>query len=103
MPPLHRCRACQRACSAPESHSAEAGVGGHMRHRFAISAIVCTGVLALSPVGARPQTANPGETVVLVTLDGARTQEIFGGLDLDILKSTLKEGQRLEDLPAYQR
>ncbi|MGD9563527.1 MAG: phosphoglyceromutase [Pyrinomonadaceae bacterium] len=27
------------------------------------------------------------QNVVLVTLDGARTQEIFGGLDLDILRS----------------
>ena len=28
------------------------------------------------------------DNVILVTLDGARTQEIFGGLDLDILQST---------------
>jgi hypothetical protein len=29
------------------------------------------------------------DNVVLVTLDGARTEEVFGGLDLDVLKSTL--------------
>jgi hypothetical protein len=41
--------------------------------------------------------------VVLVTLDGARTEEMFGGLDLDVLKSTLRENQRPEDQAAYKR
>jgi hypothetical protein len=41
--------------------------------------------------------------VVLVTLDGARWQEMFGGLDLDVLRSTLEPGQRAEDQPVYQR
>jgi hypothetical protein len=51
------------------------------------------------------QTARPGATdnVVLVTLDGARTEEIFGGLQLDILKSTLKESQVLEESATYKR
>jgi predicted AlkP superfamily pyrophosphatase or phosphodiesterase len=40
------------------------------------------------------------QNVILITLDGARTQEIFGGLDLDILKSVVKRG-RLEDRPVY--
>ncbi len=43
------------------------------------------------------------QTVILITLDGARTEEIFGGLDLDVFKSTLREKQRLEDQPAYRR
>jgi hypothetical protein len=43
------------------------------------------------------------QAVILVTLDGARTEEIFGGLDLDVLKSTLREKQTLEDQPAYKR
>jgi len=41
--------------------------------------------------------------VVLVTLDGVRVQEIFGGLDADILRSTLGEGQELATHPAYLR
>ena len=41
--------------------------------------------------------------MILVTLDGARTQEIFGGLNEDILASTLKEDQKLEAHPAYTR
>jgi len=40
--------------------------------------------------------------VVLITLDGVRTQEIFGGLDLDILKSVVKKG-RVEEQRAYQK
>jgi hypothetical protein len=47
------------------------------------------------------QTTDP--SVILITLDGARTEEIFGGLDLDVMKSTLKEKQKLEDQPAYKR
>ncbi len=49
-------------------------------------------------------TAQPDrESVILITLDGARTEEIFGGLDLDVFKSTLREKQLIEDQPAYKR
>ena len=41
--------------------------------------------------------------VVLVTLDGARVEEVFGGLDVSIVQSQLKEGQRLEDQAIYKR
>jgi len=50
-----------------------------------------------TPAGRRTQN------VVLVTLDGVRTQEIFGGLDLDILRSTLRSDARVEETRAYQR
>ena len=53
------------------------------------------------------QTAAPAahraENVVLVTLDGARTQEIFGGLDLDLLRSTMKDEEKAEKTRAYER
>ena len=49
------------------------------------------------------QSVPAGDTVVLVTLDGARTEEVFGGLDVGILASTLKAGQKLEELPVYKR
>ena len=41
--------------------------------------------------------------VILVTLDGARVEELFGGLDTSIVESQLKDGQRLEDQPVYKR
>jgi len=51
-----------------------------------------------------PGTAQPDrQAVILITLDGARTEEIFGGLDLDVFKSTLREKQQIEDQPAYRR
>jgi hypothetical protein len=43
------------------------------------------------------------DRVVLVTLDGARTQEMFGGLDLEVMQSVLREGQTLESHPTYRR
>lgn len=64
------------------------------------------GVVLLSPfaplhAGQRPVAS--GDNVVLVTLDGARTEEVFGGLDLDVLKSTLKKGQTAEQTTTYRR
>jgi hypothetical protein len=47
------------------------------------------------------QTSN--DRLVLITLDGARTEEIFGGLDLAVLTSTLKKDQRAEDQAVYRR
>lgn len=41
--------------------------------------------------------------VVLVTLDGARTVEVFGGLDVAIVQAGLKPDQRLEDHPLHKR
>lgn len=48
-------------------------------------------------------TAQRGRAVVLVTLDGARTEEMFGGLDVEVLRSTLGKNQRLEDDAVYKR
>lgn len=41
--------------------------------------------------------------IVLVTLDGARIEEVFGGIDVEIVKAGLKPNQRVEDQPLYQR
>jgi len=42
------------------------------------------------------------ENVILITLDGARTQEIFGGVDLDILKEKTRRG-KVEDNAFYKK
>ena len=42
------------------------------------------------------------ENVVLITFDGARTQEVFGGLDLDILKDKTRRGN-VEDSALYKK
>ena len=43
------------------------------------------------------------DNLVLITIDGARTEEIFGGLDLEVLNSTLRQGQKIEDSATYKR
>ena len=42
------------------------------------------------------------ENVILITLDGARTQEVFGGLDLDILKDKTRRG-KVEETDLYKK
>src|SRR5436853_1491646 len=42
------------------------------------------------------------ENVILITFDGARAQEIFGGLDLDILKDKTQRG-KVEDTALYKK
>lgn len=41
--------------------------------------------------------------IVLVTLDGARIEEMFGGFDAEIVRAGLKPNQRLEDQPLHKR
>ena len=48
-----------------------------------------------------PQSA--ADNVILITFDGARIEEMFAGLQVDILQSTLRQGQKLEDAPIYRR
>ncbi len=70
--------------------------------------VVLVGLTVLGAAGiavdARVQPAATGraENVVLVTLDGTRWQDLFGGLDLDILRSTSGDTP-VEKTEAYQR
>jgi hypothetical protein len=45
---------------------------------------------------------NKTENIVLITLDGARTQEIFSGVDLEILRDKTPRG-RVEDSALYKK
>lgn len=49
------------------------------------------------------QATDTGDRVVLVTLDGARTQEIFDGVDLAVLNTLPRAGKPLESHPLYLR
>ena len=63
-------------------------------------------VLFVVAAFARGKTQVPraaGDNVILITLDGARIEEMFGGMQPGILQSTLREGQKVEDSPAYRR
>jgi hypothetical protein len=87
------------------------------RHRFLLAALIALALWIAAilshqhgaPAQLVAQAAHRTENVILVTLDGARTQEIFGGLDVDILRSTLRPddggdtAQKVEQTRAYRR
>src|SRR5262252_5052904 len=68
-----------------------------MRRLLLLTVLSIAGIVIL----ARAQAAPPA--VVLITLDGARIEEVFGGLDAAIVTSQLRDGQRLDDQPIYKR
>ena len=55
--------------------------------------------LVTTPLIAQPPTV---DNVILITLDGARTQEIFGGLDIDVLQSS-SNNVPVETTAVYQQ
>ncbi len=60
-------------------------------------------VCAVVSLAATVVFAQPPHAVMLVTLDGARIEEVFGGFDSAIVQSQLKAGQRLEDHALYRK
>ena len=52
---------------------------------------------------AERQGIDTRDNLILITIDGARTEEVFGGLDLDVLRSTLGKDAVVEAHPLYQR
>jgi hypothetical protein len=67
----------------------------------AVLVVVLAAFAASSP---RAQTfPASSDNLILITLDGARTQEIFSGLDVETLRSTLGEKAVVEDQPVYKR
>jgi hypothetical protein len=72
-----------------------------MRFRL-LALLVAAPALVATHVHA-PVHAQGADKVVLITIDGARTEEMFGGLDLEVLKSTIKERARVEEGDTYRR
>jgi Type I phosphodiesterase / nucleotide pyrophosphatase len=69
-----------------------------MTRSFAAVVLLAT---LLAPAGATTW-ATDAANVVLVTLDGVRIQEMFGGLDESVARALVKDG-RVEDTPLWQR
>ena len=65
--------------------------------------VVMALVAWLAPLSARRQPALSRDPLILITLDGVRAAEMFGGLNADILRSTLAKDARLEDSAAFKR
>ncbi|MEO7274757.1 MAG: hypothetical protein ABI211_22445 [Vicinamibacterales bacterium] len=70
-----------------------------------LAVVLALGLLTVTAAvgGQAPAVRDTGDNVILVTLDGARTEEMFGGLDRDILASTLKADQPIEKNPTFIR
>ena len=66
-------------------------------------ALLAVAVLSVNASPAQQPAGPSTDNLVLITLDGARTEEIFGGMDADIMRSTLAKGATLEAHPAYKR
>jgi hypothetical protein len=66
-------------------------------------ALVMLFVVAAFARGKTQVPREAGDNVVLVTLDGARIEEMFGGMQVSILQSTLRDGQKVEDSPVHRR
>ena len=66
--------------------------------------IICAiGLVVAAAISAQPSLPAPSHAVVLVTLDGARFQEVFGGMDHEVAVSQLRRGEKLADNPLYRR
>jgi hypothetical protein len=73
-----------------------------MRHHG--SALALTAFLLATTAPGVPAAAQAERhNVILVTFDGARVEEMFGGLDAAVLRSTLAENATLEDHATYTR
>jgi hypothetical protein len=76
--------------------------------RIGVLVVLLAGSLALAVSSRRESAADQaravaGDRLVLITLDGARVQEMFGGLDVEVLRSTMPAGAAIESDSAYQR
>jgi hypothetical protein len=67
--------------------------------------VVATLIAVAVANAARPNTLaqDTQPRVILITLDGARVEEIFGGFDVTALRSTLRPNQKVEEHPVYKR
>lgn len=66
--------------------------------------VVVAALAALVACADTPTAPQPrGDNVILITLDGARIEEMFGGLDVDVLRSTLSPDAVIEKHPLYLR
>jgi hypothetical protein len=71
---------------------------------FALRSVVAAVCLLTACVSAAPQRPQErGDSLLLVTFDGARVEEMFGGLDPDIFRSTLPKNAVVDEHPLYRR
>ena len=69
--------------------------------RVLISAVTFACCLIVWPAAQQQGRPTPSRNVILVTLDGVRVEEMFGGLDLAVLRSTVEKGA-VEETTSYK-
>jgi hypothetical protein len=69
--------------------------------RSSLAAIACIALLIGIPLAARASEPAEGRNVILVTLDGVRTQELFAGMDAAIAADDAKSG--VEDIEVTRK
>jgi len=74
-----------------------------MRRRISLLIVIFPAVVMCDGVTAtQPQPGRAGN-VVLVTLDGVRWQEVFGGMDESLLRATTPKETNITTLPVYKQ
>ena len=68
---------------------------------FLLATLIAVAVAGAAAPITGAQTA--AQRLILITLDGARIEEMFGGLDVTALRSTLRQNQKIEEHPTYKR
>ncbi|MEP6918335.1 MAG: hypothetical protein ABJC89_21995, partial [Acidobacteriota bacterium] len=56
-----------------------------------------------APADSRQGSTPAGDALILITFDGARTEEIFGGLDRDVLQASIGAKKQVEEQPVYRQ
>jgi hypothetical protein len=76
-----------------------------MNRRQLLHSIAAAPVLGAfaSRSSAQPAGGAAADHVIVISLDGVRTQEMFGGLDAGILQSVIGPKRKVEDHPLYAR
>jgi hypothetical protein len=76
--------------------------GGEICLKLAGTVLACLLLALFSTATFCEAAERKTENVILITLDGVRTQEMFGGLDLGILKS-LQKKEDVEETKVYKK
>jgi len=74
-----------------------------MRSMARAVSVVAVAAVAVAVPDWSGRAAQAPPAVILVTLDGARVEEIFGGLDVAVLKSTIGADAKVEANATFQR
>jgi hypothetical protein len=77
------------------------GHGWRIRVRVFMALAMAVALSALTPTFSQAQ-AGDSDRLILISLDGVRTQEIFLGLDEELLMKS-NEGKKKEDVELYRR